>query len=304
MAPQHRHVPTAEDNRRGILATLAAMALFVCNDALVKLAGAHYPVGQIMVVRGVFATAMMLGIVAWYGELKHVRDAFQVRVLGRGALEAVVALTFIYSVTRMPIGDTTAILQASPIFITVLCAALGLEKVGVRRWMAVLAGFSGVLLVVKPGAGTFEPVALVALLCAALVAVRDIQTRAIPAGVPSSVVSLTTTVTVIVAGLSLGFEDWVPLRASTTAELFGAAAFVSLGNVMIVSAYRKAEASVVSPFRYSVVILAGVFGYFIFGEVPDLLAVLGTALVVGSGIYTLHRERVRRKSALARDSGG
>ncbi len=295
MADARRPAPTAEDNRQGIIATVAAMSLFILNDALVKLAGAAYPPGQIMVVRGIFASLFMLAIVVRSGAGGDVGLALKPRVLVRGALEALVAMTFIIAITRMPIGDTTAILQASPILITVICAALGLERVGPRRWAAVLVGFVGVLLIVKPGTAAFRTEALLALLCAALVAARDVFTRTIPPGIPNSVVALTTAVTVIFGGAALGFEDWVPLLPRPTLELFGAAIFVALGNVMIVAAYRKAEASVVSPFRYSVVVFAGVVGFAVFGEVPDAQAVAGTVLVVGSGLYTLHRERAARR---------
>lgn len=293
MADPDRSVPTAEDNRQGIIATLAAMTLFILNDSLVKLAGAAYPPGQIMVVRGVFASAFMVAIVVRSGAWGSIGLALQPRVLVRGALEALVAMTFIIAITRMPIGDTTAILQASPILITVICAVLGLERVGPRRWAAVLIGFVGVLLIVKPGSAAFRTEALLALVCAALVAARDVFTRTIPPGIPNSVVALTTAVTVIFGGAALGFSEWAPLKPEPTLKLLGAAIFVALGNVMIVAAYRKADASVVSPFRYSIVVFAGILGFAVFGEVPDPQAVAGTVLVVGSGLYTLHRERAR-----------
>jgi drug/metabolite transporter (DMT)-like permease len=297
MADPRHSPPTAEDNRQGIFATLAAMTMFILNDSLVKLAGADYPPGQLMVVRGVFASLFMLAFVAFSGARGSIGDAFRPRVLVRGVLEALSAMTFVTALTRMPIADVTAILQASPILITVFCAALGLERVGPGRWAAVLVGFVGVLLIVKPGSGSFRTDALLALLCAAIVAARDIYTRTIPAGIPNSAVALTTAVTVVFGGAALGFSDWTPLRTEPTLKLFFAAIFVALGNVMIVAAYRRAEASVVSPFRYSVVIFAGAIGFVVFGEVPDLQAVAGTILIVASGLYTLRSERARRQES-------
>ncbi len=297
MAAPERRPPTADENRTGIYATLGAMAVFIVNDAFVKSAGSHFPVGQLMVVRGLFATVIMFFIVKWSGELHRLRDAFRPRVLMRGVLEALVALTFISAVTRMAIADTTAILQASPVFITVIGAILGYERVGPRRWFAVLAGFAGVLLIVRPGAASFTPVALVALASALLVAFRDIATRAIPADVPTSVVSFTTAWSVIVAGALLGTtEEWVALETVPTLKLVAAAAFVAVGNVMIVAAYRRADFSVVAPFRYSIVVFSLLVGYFVFGERPDALALLGTAMIAASGLYTVHRERIRARA--------
>lgn len=296
MAAPERRPPTAEENRTGIYATLGAMAVFIVNDAFVKSAGSHYPVGQLMVIRGVFATAIMFFIVQWSGELHRLRDAFRRRVLMRGVLEALVAVTFISAVTRMPIGDTTAILQASPVFITVIGAILGYERVGPRSWLAVLAGFAGVLLIVRPGTASFTPVALVALASAMLVALRDIATRAIPADVPTSVVSFTTAWAVIIAGgLVDTTEDWVPLATVPTLKLIAAAGFVAVGNVMIVAAYRRADFSVIAPFRYSIVVFSLVVGFFVFGERPDALALTGAAMIAASGLYTVHRERIRSK---------
>ncbi len=300
MAAPERRPPTAEENRTGIYATLGAMAVFIVNDAFVKSAGSHYPVGQLMVIRGAFATAIMLFIVQWSGDLHRLRDALRPRVLMRGVLEALVALTFISAVTRMPIGDTTAILQASPVFIAVIGAILGYERVDPRRWLAVLAGFAGVLLIVRPGATSFTPVAFVALASALLVACRDMATRAIPADVPTSVVSFTTAWAVIIAGGLLGTtEDWVPLATEPTLKLVGAAGFVAVGNVMIVAAYRRADFSVVAPFRYSIVVFSLLVGFFVFGERPDQIALIGTALIVGSGLYTVHRERIRARTQMS-----
>jgi drug/metabolite transporter (DMT)-like permease len=290
---------TAAENRRGIFAVLAASTLFICNDTFVKLATSAYPTGQIMVVRGLFATLVMFIVVAASGKLGALGALRRPLVLLRAGCEGLVALTFIIALGHLPLADITAILQATPILLTLIAAALGIEKVGWRRWSAVCVGFLGMLLVVKPGGSSFTLYTALALACAAIVAMRDLITRRIPATIPTVVVSLGTTMTVVLFGLGLGVEDWRPLQWRETLYLAGAAIVVSTGNVFIIAAYRTGDVAVVSPFRYSVVVWAGLIGYLLFGDVPDRYAILGTLLIVGSGLYTVHRERIRARSAPA-----
>jgi uncharacterized membrane protein len=150
------------------------------------------------------------------------------------------------------------------------------------------------------GAGDGDP-ALLTEVSAVLVAIRDFVTRAIGAHVPSIVITLSTTIGVCLAGFVLGLpEDWRPLAGADLMLLVGAAALVTTGNFAVVTAFRGTEVSVVSPFRYSSVPIAIVLGLVVFGDVPDLIASTGIVLVVASGLYTIHRERVRQREAAAR----
>jgi drug/metabolite transporter (DMT)-like permease len=291
-------LPSPAANRRGILAMLSAMTLFTANDALLKLASATHPPGQIMAIRGVFAALLTVGFIAAARQLFQVRSVLSPIVLLRASLEASVAFLFITCVAVLPLANITAILQATPIIMAFMAVVMGIEAVGWRRWSAIVVGFVGVLLIVRPGAAGFDVYALLALATAALVAARDFATRAIGAHVPSIVVTLSTTVGVCLAGFLIGAaEDWRPLASQSLALLATAAALVTVGNFAVIVAFRDTEVSVVSPFRYSGVPLAIVLGVVIFGEFPDLLASLGIALIVASGIYTMHRERVRRRDA-------
>lgn len=289
-------------NRRGILAMVAAMALFTANDTLLKLATAALPPGQIMATRGFFAMLFALGLVAAAGELKRVRGLASPLVLLRAAVEASVAFLYITSLAHLPLANITAILLASPVIMTLATVALGIERVGWRRWLAILVGFAGVIAIVKPSPAGFDAFAGLAFASTVLVAVRDLVTRGIGSGVPSVVVTLSTTVAVTLAGLAIGLgEAWKPLDAPTLTLLVAAAAFVTLGNLAIVMAFRVAEVSVVSPFRYTVVILSIAMGYLVFGEWPDWISGFGIALIVGSGIYTIHREQVRLRQGRQQD---
>ncbi len=286
-------------NRRGIVFMLSAMLLFIGNDTLMKLARETYPVGQAIAVRTIFAAATGLAMVFLLGEGRKLAMAFDRRVLARALVESAVALSFIWSLGLLPIANITAIVMTSPIIIVVLAVLLGIERIGWRRGVAILVAFAGVLVVVRPGPEGFSIAALVALASAVLVGVRDLLTRSIGSQVPSTVISLTTTVVVGVVALGLGlFETWVPVWRIETTYLALAAVLVSIGSIFIVAAFRDTDLGVVSGFRYSVVVFAVVMGWLVWGEVPDGPALAGIALIVGSGLYTMHRTRVRPDSNL------
>lgn len=288
------------ENRLGILTMCAAMALFVTNDALLKLATTTLPPGQIMTVRGVFASMLALGLVLALRESTGLRGLRQPMVLARAGLEALVAFLYITSLAFLPLANITAILQATPIIMTLIVVAFGLERVGWRRWSAIAVGFCGVLLVVKPDPGSIDVYAIIALCSAAGVAVRDLITRRIGGHVPSSVVTLSTTTTVGLSGALIGLtETWQPLHGPQIALLAAAAVLVTAGNLCIIVAFRRGDVAVVSPFRYTIVVMSIGLGYLLFGELPDLLAAAGIVLIAGSGLYTLHREQARRRMAAA-----
>jgi drug/metabolite transporter (DMT)-like permease len=294
-------------NRRGIIATLVACALWTVNDACGKLASEVFPTGQMMAVRGVFAIAIAVSMVVWTGHGRMLwRDARLVLrpvVLLRAVLDATVVLCFYKALPHMQLADITAISQATPIIMTVMAAALGIEVFGWRRLIAILVGFFGVLLVVKPSAAGLSIYAMYAVLSAAMVAGRDLLTRYIDPAIPSPVIALATAITGAVTGLGMGLgENWQPIFTPPTFYLVVAGIIVTLGNLLIVIAYRDAEVAVVAPFRYSSILTALVLGFAIFGNLPDRISVAGILLIMASGVYTIHREHVRRKEAEARQS--
>ncbi len=281
-------------NRRGIVAILLAMVLFTANDTLTKIVSADLPPGEIMATRGCFGVLLMLGLIAARGELHNLGEMKTPIVAMRGLLEASIGFTFLTALAHLQLANITAIMQVTPIMITFLTVMLGLESVKWRRWSAIIVGFLGVLLIVKPSTDGFNVFAGLALASAFLVAVRDLVTRSISPNIPTSIVTLSATATVTVLGFALSAsEDWKPVSFLELTTLAAAAFFVTLGNLQIVKAFRSADISVVSPFRYAVIITSLTAGFLVFGELPDLISVLGIVLVVGSGLYTLHREQVR-----------
>lgn len=272
---------------------LAAMTFFVCNDALMKLAREVYPAGQAIALRTAFAVFASLGLVIAFKEMRKLPLALKPLVLARGLIDAVVTLTFIWSLKMLPLANVTAILLAAPIIIVVLAVVLRLENVGWRRTVAILFGFCGVLVVLRPGADGFDIAALAALASATLAACRDLLTRGIGNEIPSTVIALMTTAIVGLVALCFGvFEVWQPIWRRETLYVAIAATVLAGGTLCMISAYRNTDVGVVSGYRYSIVILAVIAGYLVWGHVPDPTAGLGIALIVGSGLYTMHRQRM------------
>lgn len=294
--------PAPLNNTRGIVLLCIAMAGYTLNDTFVKLASGYgLPSSQIMAVRGVMALLIFSSVLATGGLARQLRGISHPLVLIRALIDALVAICFIWSVKFLPLADITAIVLASPLFATALSAVILQEKVGWRRWAAVLTGFAGMLLVAHPSTEGFQLPGLLALVSAFGVAVRDMLTRRLPAQIPSTSPAFATTV----ATAALGFASvplygpWVTQGGNATAFLLAAAVFLIVGNLLVAQAFRNVDILTISPFRYTSVLWATLLGYAAFGTVPDKLSIAGIALIVGSGLYTLHREKVRRQAFAA-----
>jgi len=280
-------------NLKGMLAMCVAMAMFVANDALVKLATVHAGTHQILLVRGIFASALVIIAVFWTGVWRQWRQMSDRLLLLRCALEVFVAYTFIMALGVLAIADLTAILLLSPLIITAISALALKETVRWRRWAAVIIGFMGMLLVVKPGASGFQLAALLGVASTIGVACRDLVTRRLAGNLPTLLVATAGVLSLTAFGGLLSFGlPWQPLDRYVILLLAGAALTVLLGNVAIIMAFRDVDVSAVSPFRYTVIVWAVLAGIVIFGDVPEPAAWLGILLIVGSGLYTLYRETV------------
>jgi drug/metabolite transporter (DMT)-like permease len=255
-----------------------------------------------MAVRSVFAIALALGLVVATGHgrmlWRGVPLILQPMLLIRAVLDGAVVLTFLKALAHMQLANVTAISQTTPILMTLIAAAFGLERIGWRRVLAIMVGFAGVMLVVKPSAEGLTMHAGLAVVSATLVAVRDLLTRYIDPAIPSPIITLVTAVVGGLTGLALlPSEEWRSVWVVSTLYLVAAGILVTLGNLAIVIAYRSAEVGIVAPFRYFSIVMALILGYAVFATLPDALSITGIALIIGSGIYTMHRERVRRLAA-------
>lgn len=289
----------SHQNLLGILAMLGSMAAFVCNDVCVKLAASSLPLGEIICLRNVFASLVLFATMAFASDLAGGLEwprripsrLMAVRVVG----EIVSTILFLSALTSLPLGDVTAIAQVAPLAITAAAAILLNEAVGWRRWTATIVGFAGVALIVRPGSAAFSPAGAMVLAAVVFIVARDIATRMVPMDVSTGFVSLSSSLSGIVAGLLLWpFETWVLPDARGLLLTAVSGLFLAVGFALIVVALRTGDVGVVSPFRYTVIIFALFAGYIVWGETPDAAALLGTAIVCAAGVYTLHRERLRR----------
>ena len=281
---------------------IGAMGCFVVNDALVKYASQTMPPAQLIFVRGVMASVLVLSVAQATGATRRIREIARGWVAVRAVVDAIATVLFLVSLFHLPLANATAINMTSPLIITVLAAVFLGERLGRSRWVAVGIGFLGVLLIIQPQAEGFNDYALVCLLSTVLLSVRDIVTRRVHAGVPSILVTLSNTVavTLLAGGLSL-FEGWRPFTGFELGLLAVVAVFLSSAYYLIVISTRRGDLSLIAPFRYTAILFATVAGFVIWGDTPNALAWCGIALVIASGIYVLRVSRRARTAPVTAD---
>jgi drug/metabolite transporter (DMT)-like permease len=294
MTSSHPQAALRAANRRGIVAMACAMAAFVANDALVKFVSQSLPSGQLIFIRGLCASVLLLGVAHAMGATRDLGVLLQRKVLARSALDAAATMTYLTSLFHLPLGNATAINMATPLFITLFAMlALG-ERVGLARWLAIATGFLGVLLVVQPRSDGFNAYALLCLGATVLHTARDLSTRTISSRVPSILITVATALAVtLVAGAWSLLQGWKPMAWQHLGLLAGASVFLSVGYYLIVTGMREGEMSVIAPFRYTGLLFALAIGWIVWGDLPNALALTGIALLVGAGLYVLHSERTR-----------
>lgn len=291
-------------NQRGALAMVISQAAFTLNDTLVKIATATLGVGQVMFVRGMFATAVIV-ILAWrLGHFRPLRVVLTPMILCRIVGEIGGTVFYLIALAHLPLANVSAVFQALPLVVTMSAALFFGEKVGPRRWVAIAVGFCGVMLIVRPGLEGFNSYSIYVLICVAFCAFRDLATRRIPHEIPSMFVSVITASAVTVCGglMIPATGGWIDMSPSILATLAGAAALVLVGYQFIIQSMRVGDISFVAPFRYTALLWALTTGVLVFGDIPALPVLIGAGIVVASGIYTLYRERVVGRTRPAAES--
>ncbi|WP_353471137.1 DMT family transporter [Salipiger sp. H15] len=285
------------DNGRGMLLMIGNMAAFTFSDACVKEIGSDLPLSQVLVLRGLVASLFIAGLALRLGALRHRpggRDA--ALMLLRGIAECGSAYFFLTALRNMPLANATALLQMVPLTVTLGSAVFFGEPVGWRRWLAIAGGFCGMLLIVRPGTEGFNTYSVYALLTVVAVTLRDLTTRRFSKQLPSMQVTLSSSVlvTLMAAVLSLG-EDWQPLDARLSVLMLGTALLVMAGYTLSVMVMRIGEVGFIAPFRYTGLLWALLLGLVFWGEVPQPMTLLGAAVIVAMGSFTLWRERQLRR---------
>jgi drug/metabolite transporter (DMT)-like permease len=290
------------DNVRGATLMVLAMFGFAIEDMLIKQMAAGLPVGQVVTIIGAGGAIIFGSIAKSYGDRLWSADTLHPALLIRNGCEIFGTLGFVAAIALTPISTASAILQATPLVVTLGAAMFLGETVGWRRWMAIMIGLFGVLLIIRPGMDGFDAKSLLAVLGVVGLAGRDLATRRIPKTIPSRIVAFNAFVISIFTGmilLAFGVtgSSWT---TPSTIDSFRLVASIFVGVAAyyaIVAATRIGDMSIIAPFRYSRLVFALIIGVLAFGESPDTLTLVGAAIIVASGIYTLLREaRLRRTS--------
>lgn len=276
----------------------AGSALLTLSDTTVKWVSASLSVGQILFIRSLF---LILFIYIFIG-ISHLRNAHSGTSLHIGNWRAQSLRTlmmilstfgFVAGLSLLPLADAIAIAFASPLFLTILASLILGEQVGWRRWSAVFIGFIGILIILRPSGESFNWAALLPLGAGLAAAIRDIITRRISATESSLATLHFATIAVMFTGLATAPLGWSPLPVEALGLLALAGLFAGGAHFLLIETFRWAEASLVAPFKYSTLLWGVLFGFLLWGEIPEREVIIGALLLVVSGLYILRRETRR-----------
>lgn len=280
-------------NLAGALLMMASMACFTLNDTMLKLTDGAVPLFQLLFVRSLITCGLILVTKDRLGTLHFDIGRKDWMIIGLRALtEVVISYFFLTALFNMPLANLTAVIQVVPLAVTLASAVVLREAVGWRRMLAIAVGFCGVLLIVRPGAEGFNVWSLYALIAVLGITARDLLTRKLSKDVPSMTVTLATAAAVMAAaGLASLSAPWVAIAPVTWLMIVGSAICILGGYFFSIQTMRAGDVSYTAPFRYTGLVWALLAGWFVFGEWPGLLTLLGAAIVVATGVFTFYREQ-------------
>lgn len=285
------------DNLRGAALMTLSMLGFAIEDMFIKFMAGRLPVGEIITLLGLGGGIVFAIVLAVQGRPLFSRALLIPAIAIRSVGEIIGTIGFVSALVFTPLSSASAILQATPLAVTLGAALFLQEKVGWRRWSAILVGFGGVLLIIRPGLDGFDIKSLFAVQGVFGLAIRDLATRKIPKTTSSMQISFLAFLTLVPTGLVLLHFTGEELVMPSKGLWFLIGAATTLGTVSyyaIVAAMRIGDVGFVTPFRYSRLLFAMAIGVLVFGEQPDTLMLIGSAIIVGSGIFTIWRERKQR----------
>jgi drug/metabolite transporter (DMT)-like permease len=284
-------------NTKGIALVCLAVAMFACMDAIAKYLTATLPVLEVVWARYMSNLVLILIVFGPTMGRRLARTRRPIIQLGRGLLLPVATLSFIAALKFMPLAEASALGYVAPLFVTLLSVPILKERVGPRRWAAVVVGFIGVLVIVRPG-GTMQWATLLPLVTAAAYSIYQILTRLVSRDehpVTSLFHAIALGAVVTTAALPWVWQTPPTVFAAILLGLTGL--FGGIGHLALIKAFEMAPASILAPLGYTQIIWTMVLGYVVFGDFPDATSLLGIAIIVGSGIYILWREKVTARAA-------
>ena len=308
-------------NIAGILCIVAAMTLFTMQDMAIKWLSGDYPLHEIILIRSAVAAIVILAILLPLEGGYNIVHTNKLAVhLLRGFGIVVANLAFYMGLAAMSLAEATSIFFVSPLLITMFSAAFLREHVGVRRWVAVVAGLLGVVIIMRPGSELFRVASILPLIAAIAYALVQVSTRAVGKTEKASTMVIYIQATFIVlcsvSGLAIGdgrymsgtdpsvdflFRAWIVPSSGDLFLMGGVGCLMAFGIYLLFQGYRLSEASVIAPFEYIGLPLAIFWGIVVFQDYPDLLIWVGIGLIVGAGLYTVYREAIRGRKELFSD---
>lgn len=286
------------EHQKAAALMVLGMGAFAFEDVFIKLLTTSMPIGLIMAFLGILGGLVFWAVMAVRGIRLFTRDLLHPMVLLRNLGEALCGILFVAALALGDLSSAAAIIQALPLTMTLGAALLLGEPVGWRRWTSIMVGFVGVLMILRPGGEAFQPASLLALGAVVMLTVRDLATRRVPEHVPSDALTASAFLSAGLGGVVLAILQQTAPRLPAGDEAFyllGALCFGLGGYSAMVIATRIAPIAVIAPFRYARLVFAMILGILIFHERPDAMTLIGAAIIVGSGIYTMWRE-ARRKA--------
>jgi drug/metabolite transporter (DMT)-like permease len=286
-------------NHRGALLMAVSMLCFVLNDGLMKALFTDMSIYQAIFLRGLI-TAPLLAMIAWRQGVLRPRLTRHDRwiVMIRGLAEVGATIGFLTALAHMPLANVTAILQVLPLTVTMAAALFLGEAVGWRRWLAIAVGLVGVMIIIRPGMAGFSIWSIWALAAVGCITLREIVTRRLSADVPSLPVALVTAIAIgLLGAVMMPVVSWQPVSAASWGLLAATSVAIIGGYLFSVMTIRSGDIGFVAPFRYTAMAWAIGLGLLMFGELPDRATVIGTAIIIATGLYSLHRERSLRRTA-------
>ncbi len=277
----------------GILLMLGGIASFSIMDATIKWLTSDYSVMQVVMFRSWFGLPLLCLIALHGGGFKALKTSRPSLHFGRYLLVLALSFGFFWALSQMKLVDAIAITFAAPIIITALSVPILKESVGLHRWLAIAAGFCGVLVMLRPGTGVFQWAALVVVGSAVVYALLMITTRAFKSVESTASLMLYPQLGMSITGIICAPFFWVTPDLADIGLFALAGVFGSTGVMCVTQAFRLGPAAVISPFEYSALIWATLLGYLLWGELPDAMTLTGAAIVISSGLYLIYRETIK-----------
>lgn len=280
------------DNARGILLMGLGMFLFSAVDTQAKFLTAHLHPIQIVWCRQLGLLFGIIVVLSLKGTV-ILRTRQPVLQIVRGSMAAISATLFIIGVSFVPLADAVAVAFVAPFMVTVMGALFLKEPVGIRRWTAVIIGFIGTLIVIRPGTGAIHPAVFLIVISATLFALRQIVSRKLASSDRTvTTVAYTALVGTVLVSIPLPFV-WVwPSGWKEITMLVSIAILGGVAEMLVIKALEIAQAVAVAPLQYTMMIWGTIYGYLVFGQLPDMWTWVGTAIIIATGLYTLNRERI------------